>query len=500
MPIALARAPSARAPRVIIYARVSKDQQSGRSVSQQLKIGRRTAAEYGWTIVAEYADNDKSASRYASGTREDWPKVEASIAAGEADVLWVWEISRGTRDMVVWAQLAAVCRENEMYIALDDDVWDTTKPSHMKHLNTLMVDAVYESEKTASRINRDAADLAEAGHPWGYAGFGFRREYDPDTGDLVRQVPDPDQVQIIEEIVESLEAGVSPYQIAQELNRRKVPAPRGGVAGQVKTRKDGTEYVVAGWTHQVIQRLITRPAMMGKRVHHGRIQSAGGWDGVIDADRWAMLRSKLEPSKRRVGSVRYLLSGLVICDVCEARCYAAHRARSGRVAYRCQGAYDGAPRGHVQRVVHTLDEQVEELVVERFSDPDVIAQILAEEDDGGRAEADASIARLQAELDELYAEVASGAVSRRMAVADEMRIQRELEALEERARPVAGDPMLLALAEGDAAEVWSGWTMEQQREALRVATEQIRLLRTSARGRRRPSIEESVRVVWRGVG
>src|SRR5699024_5899351 len=76
MPTLLARTPGTRTPRVIIYARVSKDQQSGRSVSQQLKIGRRVADDNGWTIVGEYSDNDKSASRYASSSREDWTKVE----------------------------------------------------------------------------------------------------------------------------------------------------------------------------------------------------------------------------------------------------------------------------------------------------------------------------------------------------------------------------------------------------------------------------------------
>lgn len=500
----LARTPKTRTPRVIIYARVSRDQHGGRSVDQQLKIGRRIADDNGWTIVGEYADNDKSASRYASSTREDWPKVESSIAAGDADVLWVWEISRGTRDLVVWAQLAAVCREHRMYIALDDDVWDTTKPSHMKHLNTLMVDAVYESEKTASRINRDAADLAEAGHPWGYAGFGFRREYDPNTGDLIRQVPDPEQAKLVEEIVERLEAGERPYTIAKDLNGRGIPSPGGTVAGEERTRPDGTTYIAKGWTHQVITRLVSRPAMIGKRVHHGDIKTAGGWAPVIkDETRWQLVRDKVTARRRgRGGAIRHLLSGIAICDVCEGAIRVVHRPNERNLSYRCNGLYDGAPtgRGHVQRVQHLLEAHVVGMLFDRFSDPDVIEAFRAAPDYAeGVAQAREDLDRLSREMEELYADVEAGRVSRRMASADESRISREMSALQEKLRPRAADPLLEALVEEDPARVWEEWDLGQRREALRLVTEEIRVLKVWRRGRREAPAEESVRVVWREV-
>lgn len=504
MPIPLARTPGNRAPRVIIYARVSRDQQGGRSVSQQLKIGRRHAEATGWEVVGECSDNDRSASQYATRPREDWPKVEELIQSGEADILWLWELSRGTRDRLVWAHLVVACQEHRMYIGLDEDLWDTTNPDHMRYLDGLMADSIHESGKNRKRVNRDASDLAEEGHPWGHAGYGFVREYDPNTGKLVRQVPEPGQKKVIEEIAKRLESGERPYSIAKDLNARKVPTPRGTVVGQERTRKDGTTYFAQGWTAQTIIRQMSRPALMGKRIHHGSIKPTGGWAPALKEERWALLQSRVTPRPRaRDGSVRYLLSGVALCDVCGGVIRVTKRARSGSWAYRCMGLYDGAPsgRGHVERLMSLLDRQVEGLLFERFSDPDVVD---AFRESAGTApgveDARAQLLGLQREMEALYAEVESGQVSRRMAAADEARIKRAIKDVEPRTRSVAADPILEALVEGDPSQVWGEWDLHQRREALRIAAEEIRVLKTTARGRRSPSTEESVRIVWAGTG
>lgn len=500
MPIPMASGSPFTGFPLTLYGRVSKDQRGGRSVSQQLRRGRRWGDEHGCIIVGEFSDNDKSASRYATQEREDWPKVEAQILAGETRILWIYEISRGTRDLEVWARLARVCREQGVYIVLDDDVYDPTKPSHMRQLNQLMVDAVYESDKTAERLARDAEAIAEEGRPWGRAGFGYRREYDPDTGDLVRQVPDEEQARLVLDIAEWIESGMSPHAVAEKLNRDRVPTPGGVVAGDVRERRDGSTYRARGWSHQVVSRLLMRPAMMGKRVHRGEIKPAGGWDPVIEPDQWELLRSRVAPAARgRDGAVVYELSGIAICDICEGPMYGFVRSGKSKPAYRCAGPYDGAPGGkaHVQRAVHLLEEHVTSLLFDRFSDPDVGEELMSTEgSDAQVQEARARMVALQRELEELYADVASGRASRRMAQADEARIQAAMRALEPETRRRAADPLIAALVEGDPAEVWGSWGLQQRREALRSAAEEIRVLKVGPVGRRVVSVDESVRIRW----
>ena len=500
MPLPMASGSPLEGLPITLYGRVSKDQRGGRSVSQQLRRGRRWATTHGCVIVGEFSDNDKSASRYATKERADWPKVEAQIIEGQTRILWIYEISRGTRDLEVWARLARVCRENSVFIVLDDDVYDPTKPSHMRQLNQLMVDAVYESDKTAERIARDAEEVAEEGRPWGKAGFGYRREYDPDTGELVGQVIDPDQAELVRQIATQIEAGKSPHAIAERLNQERVPTPTGTLAGQARKRSDGTTYVARGWTHQSVTRLVTRPEVMGKRSYRGQIMPAGGWEPIIEPDRWELLRERLKPKPRgREGAIVYLLSGLAICDICEGPVYGYSRSGSAsHPAYRCAGPYDGARGGkaHVQRAVARLEQHVTGLLFDRLTDPDVIAEFHGGGGGEQVAAAQARLLGLQRELEELYADVAAGRVSRRLAQADEERLRRSMREVEPQTRRRADDPIVEALVEGDPALVWGSWDLYQRREALRVMAEEIRVLKVGAVGRRAVSAQESVRIVW----
>ncbi|MFC7739646.1 hypothetical protein ACFQXA_00010 [Nocardiopsis composta] len=102
---------------------------------------------------------------------------------------------------------------------------------------------------------------------------------------------------------------------------------------------------------------------------------------------------------------------------------------------------------------------------------------------------------MQAELEALEAdlELAYEAAKRtgpgRLPMARLLEIEATLtpriEELRGRLRPKAVDPMAQALADEDPArvlETWRGWTLEQQRSALRAWTEEIVVLRTGRPG------------------
>ena len=61
-----------------IYARISSDQTGeGLGVARQLEDCRRLAADRGWTVAAEYVDNDISA--YRGKTRPEYARMLADI-------------------------------------------------------------------------------------------------------------------------------------------------------------------------------------------------------------------------------------------------------------------------------------------------------------------------------------------------------------------------------------------------------------------------------------
>jgi site-specific DNA recombinase len=95
-----------------MYARVSTTDQS---LARQYEENRAAAARYGWEVT-EYEDPGESASRFARGNggakRKQWGKLLADLAAGRIDVLILWEVSRGDRQLATWAQLLDTCRKH----------------------------------------------------------------------------------------------------------------------------------------------------------------------------------------------------------------------------------------------------------------------------------------------------------------------------------------------------------------------------------------------------
>lgn len=407
--------------RAFLYGRVSKDQRGGRSVSQQLSIGNRRATENEWAVHDEYSDNDRSASQYARKEREDWERLMVDIGRGLRDILWVWEISRGTRERLVWANLAALCQQHQMLIGIDDRVYDTTEPDDMRYLDNLIADAIHESGKTRKRVLRDLEASAMEGRPHARPEFGFVREYDPHTKEFRRQVPRADQAQSVREVVRRFLAEETLNSIAENLNRRGVPTPSGKVTGEPSITKNGLSGMCPGWSHKTLQDSITRVSLIGKRGYKGQIiapEDPDSWLPIISEDEFDQVQRRLykpptTARKMRRGRARWYLSGIARCGGCGGAMPSSGKIPS--VSYECAGIYPGAPKAHVRRTVDRLHAHVETMLVRRFSHPDVLAAFESEtvstED---VAAAKREVERLEAELEQLYKDVKARKVSRQV--------------------------------------------------------------------------------------
>jgi DNA invertase Pin-like site-specific DNA recombinase len=67
---------------VVSYARISADlKRDAHGVQDQHKVNRETAARYGWVVVHEFTDNDRSAAKVGV-VRDDFEAMLSALRAG----------------------------------------------------------------------------------------------------------------------------------------------------------------------------------------------------------------------------------------------------------------------------------------------------------------------------------------------------------------------------------------------------------------------------------
>ena len=84
--------------RVALYARISDDADGDAKGVERQRADMLDLADRNNWIVTEYTDNDRSASRYATGRREKFDRMLADVRAGTVDVILVADLSRYTRE------------------------------------------------------------------------------------------------------------------------------------------------------------------------------------------------------------------------------------------------------------------------------------------------------------------------------------------------------------------------------------------------------------------
>jgi site-specific DNA recombinase len=442
--------------RAVIYARVSQDpRQQLRSVSQQVDECTAECKRRGWTVARVFTDNDRSASRYATKQRPEYGRLIDFLRAGNADVLVTWESSRAQRDLEAYVRLRKVAEENGVQWSYKGRLYDLSRTDDRF---TTGLDALLderESSVTRDRILRDKRAHALKGLPGGQVPFGYRREYDPHTKTLLRQVVREDQAAVVREAARRIAAGETCYTVAQDFNRRGTLSPTG-----------------KNWYHRTIRELVTRHAYIGKRVHQGKVIGDAVWPPILDdATFYACTGRFSNPARRngRPGKIRYLLSSIVRCDVCGGRVVAAMKPGQASV-YNCLGkkSANGANgrMGCVSLNLALFDKHITALVIERLARPDA-AELVA---DGRRADdavtAMGEAAEKRARLEEFADAAARGDLSPAALARVEERLLPEIEAAEKRAAVAQVDPVLRDVVRPDIGDIWENLPLTQRREVI----------------------------------
>ncbi|WP_404465190.1 recombinase family protein [Micrococcus antarcticus] len=495
------------------YLRVSRDASGeGRSPSEQHAENAAAVADQGWDLHPEPYREDRavSASRYARGkARPAFEQLRADLAAGtfDADVLVLWEASRGGRRVGEWADLVDALEAARVlvYVTSEDAAHDPAKPGGRRALLSAAVDSEHESGKTSVRIRRTVRARAEAGGVHGKNLWGYVRRYGrSSSGHPVLEAvePDPATAPIVRDVFERVAAGDASWAVARDLNHAGVPTRR-------PARTAGRAQI--GWTQRMVVQLVRTEAYAGVRVHRdpetGEVRRTPAvWPALVDRATWDraqdVLAARGAAGRRDADwAATHLLTGILRC-VCGAPMRTGRQNSGGGaryVTYACPATPGGQPGPHTSmREVHA-DALVVEAVLNTLADPAFLARVGSEqgETDTRREELRSEIAAAETYLAEAKAASAAALdlsilLEARDAVAPRLEAaRRELELL-------AGvSPEVAALAgREDLDDVWESMDVAAQRRVLRAVVRPVVLPAVPGR-RGLAAARDRLELVWR---
>ncbi|MFJ4821097.1 recombinase family protein [Streptomyces sp. NPDC088801] len=429
------------------YRRLSKDRGGSGSIAQQATDNAAAAVREGWPLGDPYEDADRSASRYKTRERDDYDRLVADLRAGRfgADVLIIWESSRGSRDVGEWDALVKICEKRRVLIHVTSH-GRTYDPRNHRDRRSLLEDAVdsaYESDKNSARIRRDTAASAAKGRPHGLAPYGFRPVYDPKSGDLDTWIENEGESQVPKALFAMLAAGHSLAAIERTF------AERGWV-----NAKRGRPF-----TRHHLRNMATRAAYAGIRAHTdpdtGEVtETDGTWDGLVSKEVFYTVRVLLaDPSRRttRNGAAKYELTLTIKCDVCRGPLTVTRaHLKSKRESYKCR-------RSHVFIAKAEVDAVVIPALLAYLTRDDIYQRLAAPAaDDERAAQLREQLAEGRAALAEMEAEIPESTGHARVLGRSITALTAKITELEEKERGMTMRPAVASLLAADSVTAW--WT------------------------------------------
>jgi DNA invertase Pin-like site-specific DNA recombinase len=209
---------------VLLYARYSTDLQDQVSIETQVELGTTFNDERGWKLVEVFTDAAVSGTSFKSR-----PGIQALLKRceqGGIDIVLCVTLDRISRDVEHSAGIL------KMLSHLDIELWTVHGGGRVTDME-VGIRAVLSQELIEQIRYRTLEGMKSAvrkGKAAGGLSYGYRvaQQYDA-KGDRIpglREI-NPEEAAIIQEIFREYARGRSPIQIAEELNRRGVPGPRG---------------------------------------------------------------------------------------------------------------------------------------------------------------------------------------------------------------------------------------------------------------------------------
>ena len=365
--------------KAVLYARFSTDLQRAASIEDQFRNCRKRAELEGWKIVATFADAAMSGS---DANRPQYRAMMEAAARREFDVLIVDDLSRLTRDSVECERAIRRLEFGGLRIVATSDGCDSTSKARKVHrgfkglMNEIFLDDLRE------RVHRGLAGQAMKHYWCGGRPYGYRLKPvldalrldvygQPSRIGTVLEIDD-DRAAIVREIFTRFAEGASCLAVARELNARGIPSS--GSTWKRKTRR------CKGWMASAVRVILRNPLYCGRMrwnvsqfvrdpdsgKHMRRRRPKAEWVEhrdealrIIPDELYerAQARTRVAAnSDKRLksgGRAKYLLSGLLVCNVCKAH-YVIADARS----YACSGHWNGGACSNHIRVRRDAIERI----------------------------------------------------------------------------------------------------------------------------------------------
>lgn len=222
---------------VASYARYSTDKQRPESIEdQERKCDKLVKEKIGTPVTLRYRDHAESGWELQ---RSDYRRLMQDAKAKVFHVLSLDDLSRLGRDQDERG-LAIRRLEFQGIRIVSADGYDSNLPAQQRVITRSargMIDSMYSID-LAAKTHRGLVGQAIKGNNTGGRSYGYRHipildesrrdEYGRPVVIGARREIHPEQARIVREIFDLFVAGASPRDIAQELNRRQIPSPRGG--------------------------------------------------------------------------------------------------------------------------------------------------------------------------------------------------------------------------------------------------------------------------------
>jgi len=340
--------------KVAIYARYSSDNQRDASIADQTRVCRAFAERQGWTIAQEYSDHAVSG---ATLLRSGFQALMRDALNRRFDVVLAESLDRFSRDQEDTAGLfkrLTFAGVNIVTLAEGD-----ITHLHIGFKGTM--NALFLKD-LAEKTHRGLRGRIEDGKSAGGLCYGYRvvKAFNGGSVTTGEREIEPTEAPIVERIFRDFIAGVSPKQIAKNLNREGIPGPFGGpwspstIYGSAK-RGTGilNNELYVGWLVWNRLRYVKNPDT-GKRV--SRLNPESEWMRkevwqlrIVSDELWADAKQRQELGRHAVRTAgnpvgarrpQYLFSGLTKCGVCGAGFIIARKHRLGCFGARDQGRCD----------------------------------------------------------------------------------------------------------------------------------------------------------------
>jgi DNA invertase Pin-like site-specific DNA recombinase len=451
--------------KVAVYLRQSQDREgTGYGIDRQREDVMRLVDSRGWQVVAEFVDNDVSAT--SRKPRPGFTEMMRRADAGEFDVITARHMDRLLRRLAELESVLERCAKTKTFIVTAADSVDTSNDGGRLVARLLSSIAQGEVERKSARQRSAAVQAAQQGR-WigGRRAFGYEQD-----GITVRE----DEAALIKQGYADVLAGESLAEVARRWNAA-------GFATTQRAKK--------GWARTTVKDVLTNPRNAGLRRYRPSedrekirrnpelgVAGTAQWPPIVDEMTWrAAVRVLCAPERRRAPlSAKGLLTGVAVCGVCGQT---VHRGGGshGLPMYRCRSGK------HVSRKIEPIDGYVTRVILGILTRPDAASLWAAEMPNAADLMAEADTLRRR--RDGIAEDYADGVMTRQQFRSANTRVLERLGDVEATIAAAGSSSPLAIVAADDVAATWRGLSIAQRRAIIAaLATPVIHLVGPGVRG------------------